>query len=183
MKDISLHLLDIVQNAIAAGSTRISVDINETKDSIYVTVADDGVGIDKNILPCVSKPFYTTRPERDGGLGLWLFKQSAEMTGGTFDIRSRSQAQSKLFHGTIVYAEFVKNGNNALPLGDIVSTVCAILPGLGNADLRFIHTFCKGCAELNTAAMRRVIGKIPLSTPAVIKWARDELEYQYDQKE
>lgn len=183
MKDISLHLLDAVQNAIAADSTHIAVIIDETDRAVCITVADDGIGIEQSALPYISKPFYTTRPGHDGGLGLWLLKQSAEMTGGTFDIRSRSRKRNKLFHGTAVYAEFVKNGNNALPLGDIVSTVCAILPGLGNADLRFTHTFCKGCAELDTAAMRRVVGKIPLSTPAVIKWARDELEYQYDQKE
>ncbi len=183
MNDISLHLLDTVQNSITANSKHIAATIDETDNMFCISVVDDGDGIQKNILPYVANRSYTTHTERGGGLGLALLKHNAEITGGEFEIYSRSKIACRVFHGTAVYAEFVKNGKSALPLGDIVSTVCAILSGLGNADMRFRHIFSSGEAELDTSIMRKVIGDIPLSAPFVIKWARDELNYQYNQKE
>lgn len=182
INDISLHLLDIVQNSLSAGSKHIAVRIDETDRAVCIAIIDDGVGIQKSVLPHVADPSYTTRTER-GGLGLALYKHSTETADGKLEIFSRSCLVCHRFHGTAVYAEFVKTSKNALPLGDIVSTVCAILSGLGDVDMRFRHTFCGGCAELDTATMRKIIGNIPLSTPDVIKWAHDELNCQYKSKE
>ena len=44
MKEISLHILDIVQNSISAGAklVSISVDIENEEDMMRIVIDDDG---------------------------------------------------------------------------------------------------------------------------------------------
>jgi len=46
MRDLSLHLLDIVQNSLKAGSSRIEIriDANQAHDRLTIEVIDDGNG-------------------------------------------------------------------------------------------------------------------------------------------
>ena len=46
MRELSLHMTDIAQNALAAGATRIrlKVDIDRRRDIIKTSVEDNGCG-------------------------------------------------------------------------------------------------------------------------------------------
>lgn len=178
MQDISLHLLDAVNNSIMAHSRHIAADIFETHSVIRMTVCDDGCGIEAQALPFVTERAYTTRGG-DGGLGLWLLKNTAEMTGGGLDIRSRCVDTHPQFHGTVVCASFVKASEYCPRLGDVASTVSAILSGIGDAEFRFRHRYDDRQVFIDTAEIRQVIGSLPLSTPAVLQWAKNELLSQY----
>ncbi|MGI6334081.1 MAG: ATP-binding protein [Saccharofermentanales bacterium] len=81
MHDLSLHLLDIVQNSIKAQASLVQVFIasNRTTDQITLTVVDDGKGMSPDQLALASDPFYTTRTTRSVGLGLPLLKELCEM--------------------------------------------------------------------------------------------------------
>jgi hypothetical protein len=47
MRELSLHILDIAENAAAAGATRIAVAVDESTaaDRLSFTVEDDGAGL------------------------------------------------------------------------------------------------------------------------------------------
>ena len=74
MKELSLHLLDIAQNSIAAGAHHVDLTVEEAGDRITLTVADDGCGMSPEFLAQVTDPFTTTRTTRKVGLGLPLLR-------------------------------------------------------------------------------------------------------------
>ena len=66
MQDISLHLLDLVQNSIAAGATRVEISIREfpEEECMWLRIQDNGKGMDEQQLNRASDPLYTTRTSR-----------------------------------------------------------------------------------------------------------------------
>ncbi|GAH27501.1 unnamed protein product, partial [marine sediment metagenome] len=51
---------------------------------------DDGKGMDEKTLKDVLDPFFTTKNTRKVGLGLSLLAQSAEESGGSIKIESKT---------------------------------------------------------------------------------------------
>ena len=93
MKELSLHILDLVQNSIRSGADLIKIKVlnNTINNSLLVGVLDNGSGIEFKNINKVCNPFYTTRDIREVGLGISLFKMSAELTGGSFSINSKQK--------------------------------------------------------------------------------------------
>ena len=63
MKELALHIMDIMQNSITAGSSRISVRV-KTRDYdrlLEIIVEDDGCGMDEETLKKATDPFQTSR--------------------------------------------------------------------------------------------------------------------------
>ena len=91
MRDISLHILDVVENGIAAGAGLIRVQISENREQSRLTVriADDGRGMTEEELERARDPFYTTKPGKAVGLGLALFGQAARESGGSMTVSSQ----------------------------------------------------------------------------------------------
>ena len=87
MKDISFHILDIVQNSLHAGADKIVIEmIENTKEgTLKLTITDNGSGMDQEMLDQVTDPFFTSSTTKKVGLGLPLLKQNAEQTGGVFE--------------------------------------------------------------------------------------------------
>ena len=137
MEDLSLHILDIVENSIAAGAKNISIKIIEEKkkDLLAVEITDNGRGMDKKTLKKVLDPFYTTRNTRKVGLGLPLLAQSAEESGGSIKIESEPRKK------TTVKATFGYSHIDRKPLGDVGETLKVLIAG--NPDIDFIFEYQK----------------------------------------
>ena len=84
MPELALHILDLVQNSVSAGATRVVVTVcyDTAADVLLISIEDDGKGMPPELLARVESPFATTRTTRKVGLGIPLFKQVAEMCGG-----------------------------------------------------------------------------------------------------
>ena len=84
MKELSLHILDIVQNSIKANATLIEVSIYEStkENTLKIIVKDNGCGMDEATVKNVADPFFTTRTTRKVGLGIPLLREAAERCGG-----------------------------------------------------------------------------------------------------
>ena len=91
MKELSLNILDIAQNSVKARATLVEIIIEEKGDVLSFEIIDDGCGMSAEFLKNVTNPFTTTRKTRSVGLGLPFLKMEAEMTGGSFDISSKSE--------------------------------------------------------------------------------------------
>ena len=89
MKDLSMHIMDILQNSTRAKATEITLEVLEdkAKDTLTLVFKDNGCGMDAETVQKVVNPFFTTRTTRKVGLGLPLLKQNTEQTGGSLDIQ------------------------------------------------------------------------------------------------
>ncbi len=88
-EQITQVLLNILVNAMQAmpDGGDVFIETSEEIDSVWVQVRDTGVGIAKECLEDVFKPFFTTR-EDGTGLGLAISSRIVEENGGTIDCTS-----------------------------------------------------------------------------------------------
>ena len=167
MTELSLHILDIVQNSIKANATLIEIIIDEDvkNNLLTIEIIDDGCGMDKDFLSDVVNPFRTTRTTRKVGLGLSLFKNACELTGGSFEITS------ELGKGTKVKAVFVYDSIDRQPIGDMASTMSAIIGSNDKINYIYTHRFNKNSFEFSTIEIKKVLGEeISLSEIDVLNW-------------
>ena len=149
---------------------RISVTESDKDDRLTIEIADDGCGMTQEQVQQVIDPFFTTRTTRKVGLGVPLFKLSAEQTGGSFDIQSEKGV------GTTTTASYVKSHVDMTPLGDINSTVKILIQCNPQIDFVYTCTTDNGSFTLDTRELREVLGDVSLDTPDVLLWIGDYLE-------
>ncbi len=84
MLELSLHILDIVENSTRAGATNTEITLveNTYKDTLFLEIKDNGSGMSEDALKKVLDPFYTTKTVRNVGLGLQMLAQATERTEG-----------------------------------------------------------------------------------------------------
>ena len=169
MTELSLNVLDIAQNSIKARASlvRISVSRDTAARRLSISVEDNGCGMTPEQVEHVIDPFFTTRTTRKVGLGVPFFKLSAELTGGSFRIQSREG------EGTSLRAEYCYDHIDMLPLGDMASTMTTLISV--NPDIDFVYAFdCDGCSfEMDTRAIRELIGEVPINAAEVLAFIRD----------
>ena len=179
MKELSLNILDIVQNSIKAKASLVGIDIIEDDETLEIIVSDNGCGMKADFLATVTDPFSTTRTTRKVGLGIPLLKLQAEQTGGSFNITSRHESEYPDTHGTETRALYYKNHIDMTPLGDIVATVVTLIQCNPHIDFNFYHKICEKEIVLDTRQMRAILGDIPLNSAEVIGWVSESLGEQY----
>lgn len=179
MKELSLNILDIVENSVKAGATLTEIVLEETEDRLTITIRDDGCGMTAETVQRVTDPFYTTRTTRRVGMGLPLFRLEAEMTGGSLTVQSRAQSEFPDDHGTVVTAVFIKSHIDCMPLGDMVETMVTLVQGHPDTDFRMEHRFPEGEAGIDTRELRQVLEDVPLNSYEVLRWIEGYLREQY----
>ena len=134
MEDLSLHILDIAENAIAAGATRITVTINENEDRdlLVIQVSDNGPGFTPEFLRRALDPFFSTKGKRTG-LGLPLLAQATELCGGNLTITTGPKK------GARVAARFRHGHIDRPPLTNMRGTMMALVFGHPEIDFRYRH--------------------------------------------
>lgn len=168
MKDISLHLLDIIQNSVTANADEIivSLEIVDSKDSLVIKVVDNGSGMDEEFLKGVTDPFSTNRTTRKVGMGIPLFKASAEQAGGGLKICSEKGK------GTEIEASFMISHIDRIPLGDIQDTIMNMIAA--KPDIRYILTLKSPKEQFvfDTMEIKKILGEVPINDFAVLEWIR-----------
>ena len=135
MEDLSLHILDIVENSIKAKALRIEIKVIEDigKDLLTIEIKDNGQGIDEGTIKKVFDPFFTTRTTRRVGLGLPLLSQAARESGGDIEI------ESEVGRGTRVKATFGYSHIDRKPLGNMEATLTTLIAGNPEVDFIYEH--------------------------------------------
>lgn len=179
MKEISLNILDVAKNSVKAGASLTQITIDETSQTLVLTIEDNGCGMSEEMVKNVTDPFCTTRTTRKVGLGIPLLKLSAEQTGGSFEITSKAQDLFPTDHGTKARAVFDKTHIDFTPLGDVVFSVVTLIQGDPDKDFLYTHNLEKGTVSLDTRLLREELGDISLAEFEVIMWITEYLKEQY----
>jgi hypothetical protein len=128
---------DITQNAAEAGAGRVELEVRETytgrgnvgrmaEGEFRFIVRDNGQGMSREEQGRAVDPFVSDgkkHPARKVGLGIPFLIQTAEQSGGGWDLRSEKGS------GTIISAWFDMNNVDTPPQGD--------LPGMFRTVLLF----------------------------------------------
>jgi signal transduction histidine kinase len=158
MEDLSLHVLDIVQNSIAASAKRIEILVAEDteRDILSIEISDDGNGMDAEALERARDPFYTTKTTRRVGLGVPLLAQAARECNGKFQITSEPGS------GTTIKASFRRSHPDRKPLGDMLETIRMIVAASPNLELRYEHRIDDSVYRFDTKDMSRNEARGPI---------------------
>ncbi len=167
MRELSLNILDIVENSVKAGASLVKVEVTAENNLLTITIDDDGSGMEKEFLDRVTDPFTTTRTTRKVGMGIPLFKMAAEMAGGEFEIASQKGV------GTKVKATFEIDNIDREPLGNIADTVVTLLSDEKPTDFLFVFSVDGESFDFDTRELKEQLGNIPISTPDVLIFVRD----------
>lgn len=173
MEELSLHILDIARNSIEAGADRIEITISESMqdDFFCFKVKDNGPGIDKELLPGLTNPFFTTKQKRKKvGLGLALLQEAAERCEGRLII-SASPGM-----GTEVKAIFRRSHIDRAPLGDLPGTITVLLMEQGLSDLAYTHDMDGKSFSFSLSDLKARLGSIPPGRTDVLGLVRAHLE-------
>jgi anti-sigma regulatory factor (Ser/Thr protein kinase) len=176
VEDLCFHLVDLVQNSVAAGARNITLSVSEerTGDRLTLEVADDGLGMDRQTLLKVQDPFFTSKSFKRVGLGIPLLKATAEACRGHFHIASRPG------QGTRVRAKLQKSHVDCPPLGDLGETLLSLLVSLEQVNLRFSYRSERGKFSLSSADIRLQVGDLHFSHPEVLQFLKSYIREGLD---
>ncbi len=172
MREIALNILDIAENSVKAKASLIEITVTAADNILTVTITDNGKGMSKDFLEKVTDPFTTTRTTRKVGMGIPLFKDAAEMTGGSFEIESEPG------RGTRVTARFVIDSIDRAPLGDISDTAVTLLGP--DIDFVWVYTVNGRSFTFDTREIKAELGDIPINSPEIISFLRNLLKENID---
>lgn len=166
MREISLHILDLVQNSIEAEATTVTLEIIEdtAKDSMIIRISDNGRGMNKKMRQLVIDPFITTRTTRRIGLGLPLMDMSTKRCGGYLNIDSTPG------QGTVIEAMYQHSHLDRPPMGNLVETIKSILVANPVLQFSYHHTVNNRSITVSSREIDDILDGIPLTQPDVLVW-------------
>lgn len=175
MQDLSLHILDLMENGVNARAKTIRLEITENpeEDSMKIVLVDDGRGMEEEKLKEVLNPFYTTRTTRKVGLGLPLFAQVARETNGQVEVQSRPG------QGTRIEGIFTWHHWDRPPMGNMVVSLITFMQGHPEIDVIYRHEVQGRAMEFDTRQYRKELEDIPLNHPLVLEHMEKVLEEDF----
>lgn len=150
MKEIALHILDILQNSLRAEATIIRLNIEEShsENIIRIKIEDNGKGIEKSMLLKIYDPFVTSRTTRKIGMGLALLKYHAELCGGGIEI------ESEMGKGSFVKVWFQMDHIDRQPMGDIAGVARIMIASGNNCEFYYKHKTDSGEFEISSQEIK-----------------------------
>jgi hypothetical protein len=172
LREIALHMLDIIENSVAAEATCVEILVDEDlkNDRLKIVVQDNGQGMDEKMLTGVSDPFVTTRITRQVGLGIPLFKAAAEACNGHLQIDSR------LGQGTRLKAEFQHSHIDRMPLGDLAETMLHVVIGHPQVHWLFHYQVGDKAFTFDDELIKKEVAGLPLTEPSILTFIRELLQ-------
>jgi hypothetical protein len=162
LRELSLHILDIVENGIAADADiiRIQVEESRTADLLSIKITDNGRGIPVEKLNKLTDPFVTSRTTRR--VGLSLLAAATKRCDGKLGVAAGTDG------GTEVAATFRYSHIDRAPMGDMAATMVTLL--MGNPQIDFVYTHVIDGAEfiLDTRDLKKKLGDHSLEDPMVV---------------
>lgn len=171
MKELSMHILDIVQNSIKAEANEIEIIItqSEQNDVLSIEITDNGCGMSEEMLSKVRNPFTTSRTTRKVGLGIPMLEQTCLQCGGELTLKSAVGT------GTTVKASMSYKNIDRPPMGDLINTIHILFVTNLEIDFKFRYFFNELSFEIDTAQIKEILDGVPLNEPSVMLWLKESL--------
>lgn len=183
MEELSLHLLDIAENSLRAGATKVEIIIkdNPRENYLIMKIRDNGRGMDSEEINRLLDPFYTTRTERNIGLGIPLLKMTADSCNGSLLI------SSVIGKGTTIEVSMEHNNIDRPPIGNITSTIITLLVGWPSVKLHYQHFYLSEKSSrkkdylntnftFDTEEVKKRLDNLAINNSKVIKFLRQYLQ-------
>jgi len=174
MEELSLHILDLVENSIRAGARLVEILVDEDleRDRMQIVIWDDGQGMDEAARRRALDPFFTTRENRRIGMGLPLLADATMFTGG------RVELESEPGRGTRIVATFQHGHIDRQPLGSLGDTLEALAVGNPDVDFVCVHRRPRGEWRLDTREIKKALGDEPIASADGIRMIRSAIQAQ-----
>lgn len=171
MRELSLHVLDIVQNSLSANASLVIINVLESTGAnlLQIEISDNGKGLTETQLKQVLDPFFTTRTTRKVGLGLSMFQAAANRCGGDFRIESEPDK------GTSVIASFKYDDIDRPPLGNMANTIISLVVCHPEADFSYRHRVNSKNMVFDTREIKKYLSVSDLTLPNVISELNNRL--------
>lgn len=165
MNDLSLHIIDIIQNSLSAGASLIKLTVGQksSENLLFIEIEDNGKGMTEQQVNSLDNPFFTSRTTRRVGMGIPLFRDSARQSGGSLVVTSQ------LGKGTKVTATFELNNIDCPPLGDVANTLILMVSANPNIDFLFRYIFEESEYIFDTVEIKEILEDLPINDPSVIR--------------
>lgn len=164
MKELSLHVYDLMENSTAANAKDVFLTIRDSMaDNIFhFTIKDNGKGMSPEFLARVTDPYTTSRTTRKVGLGLPLIKMNSEHCGGGMHI------DSEVGVGTTLQFWFQHNHWDRPPMGDLVGTLVMLVSQ--HEDIHFVIRYITDKDEFvfDTDEVREALGGMSMNNLEII---------------
>lgn len=169
MKELSMHILDIVMNSIKARASLIELHVEDCIKDNYIKfiIKDNGIGMSREMTKLVTDPFFTTRTTRKVGLGISILKESCERCNGFLHI------ESKLMEGTLVECSFERDNIDRAPLGNMGDTILTIINMLDNCEIIYTHMTDIGSFRLSTVYIKEILEGVSIKNNEILLWIRE----------
>ena len=178
LKEISLNILDIAFNSVKSGASviEISVIIHTDTNKLIVEIKDNGAGfnVSEYKKETARKSRRGNSPQKRGGNGLRLFKESAEKTGGSFFISSEKGL------GACVRAEYILNSPLCAPLGDMAETIAVLMLCEGKRVLAYTYSVDDKSFNFKTEQIKEMLGNISAEKYEIIKLTKEFIRKNTD---
>jgi len=176
MRDLSLHILDLMQNSIRAEASVVTLSVlRDEKGMLSIIIEDDGTGMSEELLSRVMSPFATTRTTRKVGLGIPMMAENCRLAGGDLKL------ESILGKGTVLTATLDTASIDCLPLGDLPGTVTTLVTMNPDKPEFVLHCASpKGEMQFDTREIREALQGVPLSEPEIAAWMQESLREEIE---
>jgi signal transduction histidine kinase len=96
MANLLANSLDAIgQNGRIVLRASASVDPDDGRRRVRITVSDQGSGMPAPTMKEIFEPFFTTKGTIGTGLGLWVCKQLIDKNGGSISVRSNTHGERR----------------------------------------------------------------------------------------
>ena len=169
MRELSLHILDIAENSISAGASKVEISVIEDikGDRLSIVISDNGKGMDADTAQRVLDPFVTSRTTRKVGLGLPLLKAAAEGCNGNLTI------ESQLGIGTKTQVNFQYSHIDRMPLGDLSNTWLTLLLGSPEVNWVFSYQMNDEVFFIDDSEIKKELDGVSLTEPSIMPIIRE----------
>ncbi|HBN84595.1 MAG TPA: ATP-binding protein [Clostridiales bacterium] len=169
MQELSLHILDLVRNSIAAQATTILISICQKGLFLVISISDNGKGMDADTVKSVESPFATSRKTRRVGLGIPLFKAAAEQCEGAFEI------YSVIDSGTTINGGFKIDSIDRQPLGNLTDTMTSLIISDPDTDYILKLESDKGIYQFDTKEVKNILDGVSITGSEVMDWITENV--------
>ena len=172
MNDLSLHVIDIIQNSISAGASLIKLTVGEksSENLLFIEIEDNGKGMTPEQVNSLDNPFFTSRTTRRVGMGIPLFRDSARQSGGSLVVKSQPGK------GTAVTATFELDNIDRPPLGNIANALILMVSANPNIDFFFRYIYQESEYIFDTVEVKEVLDGLPINDASVIRMLTSMIE-------